>query len=254
MLLKKIGCLKFLTPRVQRGDTILEVVIATAILSTVMVATFTILQRAVDTNLNVKNRVIALNITREGVEAVRNIRDTNWLKYSGDRRKKWLCFDQEGDKNACDGNPIATKFINGKDESDPTYYTVDFNETDDRFYLKQATLQAEIDFLNGEQTEDSRSDTRLYLTPGIPQRFTHNSSMNTQTPFYRQVYLDIENPYDPSAPPPDFPDFCDGSDTDDSCQKSRLKVVVKTFWEEGNRPRSVTLETHLYDFFERDAY
>lgn len=252
MPLKKISFQKLVPRRVQRGDTILEVVIATSILSAVMVATFAILQRAVDTNLNVKNRVIALNIAREGMEAVRNIRDTNWLKYSGDRRKKWLCFDQDSDKNACEGNPTAIKFINGNNPNAPTYYTVDFNEADDRFYLDRATLQTEIDFLNAAQTEASRSDARLYLTTGVPQKFTHDASGNSPTPFYRQVYLDIENPYD--GPLTSEEAFCGTSDTDDSCQKSRLKVIVKTLWEEENRPRSVTLETHLYDFFERDEY
>ena len=150
-----------------------------------MIATFSILQRAIDTNVNVKNRVTALNIAREGVEAVRNIRDTNWLKYSGDRRKKWLCLDLESDKNACDGNPTVTKFINGNDEGDPTYYTVDFNTTDFRFYLKEAALQEDIDFLDGAQSAASRADTRLYLTPGTPERYTHQSTGNTITPFYR---------------------------------------------------------------------
>ena len=253
MIFKFIGSLKLNSGRKVRGDTILEVVFATAILSTVMIATFTILQRAIDTNLNVKNRVIALNIAREGMEAVRNIRDTNWLKYSGDRRKKWICLDQETDKNACVGNPIATKFINGNNEAAPAYYTVDFHQADERFYLKRATLQADIDFLNGAQTEASRAPSRLYITPGVPKRFTHVATGNTPTPFYRQVYLDIENPYD-GALTPAVDGFCGAGDTDDSCQNSRLKVIVRTYWEEESRQRSVTLAAHLYDFFERDEY
>lgn len=36
-----------------------------------------------------KERIIAINIAREGLEAVRNIRDTNWLKFSGQRRQCW---------------------------------------------------------------------------------------------------------------------------------------------------------------------
>lgn len=237
---------------VVRGDTILEVVIATAILSTVMIATFSILQRAVDTNLNVKNRVIALNIAREGVEAVRNIRDTNWLKYSGDRRKKWLCLDLESDKNACEGNPTATKFINGNDASPSasTYYTVDFDDTDNRFYLNRETLQSEVDFLTGQAGRDSY---RLYLTATAPQRYTHKSTGNTPTPFFRQLYLDIENPYD-GVLTASADTFCGTSDADNSCRNSRLKIVSRVFWEEEGRTRRATLEAHLYDFFERDAY
>ena len=36
-----------------------------------------------------KNRIIAINAAREGVEAVRNIRDTNWLKYNSKKRTCW---------------------------------------------------------------------------------------------------------------------------------------------------------------------
>lgn len=235
---------------VARGDTILEVVIATAILSTVMIATFSILQRAIDTNLNVKNRVIALNIAREGVEAVRNIRDTNWLKYSGDRRKKWLCLDQENDKNACEGNPAAAKFINGNDENAPAYYTVDFDDVDNRFYLKHEVEQTEV---NAVEPEVGHDLYRLYLTSGTPQRYTHESAGNTVTPFYRQLYLDIENPYDGGLTA-SAETFCGTGDADGSCKNSRLKVVSRVFWEEESRARRATLEAHLYDFFERDDY
>lgn len=228
----------------QRGDTILEVVIATAILSTVMVATFDILQRAVDTNLNIKNRVIALNIAREGIEATRNIRDTNWLKYSGDRRGKWLCHDRvPPDQNfpdACD--PSGTPPGDQLKLADATYYTIDFSSG--RYYLVETTMQSDIDFL---QNQPNRETFRLYLTPTAPQRYTHEDSGNTETPFYRQIYLDIENPYDSTAP-----SFCNGDDP--TCNQSRLKVISRVYWQEDGRQRSTTLEAHLFDFFERDEY
>jgi hypothetical protein len=86
----------------------------------------------------------------------------------------------------------------------------------------------------------------------VPQRYTHVSAGNTPTPFYRQIYLDIENPYDSLTA--NAENFCGTGDTDDSCQNSRLKVISRVYWEEENRPRRATLEAHLYDFFERDAY
>lgn len=240
---------KFSSSPKTRGDTILEVVISTAILSTVMVATFGILQRAVDTNLNVKNRIVALNIAREGVEAVRNIRDTNWLKYSGDRRGKWLCHDTTIDPDACQGTAITTDFLNDNDETPggSTYYTVDFDDSASRYYLTQTTMQTAIDFL---ATQANRENFRLYLTSGSPQRYTHTATSNADTIFYRQIYLDIENPYDVTAPT-----FCNGAPvTEESCTKARLKVISQVYWQEEGRQRSVTLETHLFDFFERDDY
>ena len=91
-----------------RGESLLEVVIAVSILATIMVSVFALLLRGAATNVNVTNRVVAINIAREGVEAVRNVRDTNWLKYSGDRRGKWLCYDDLLTKDACADTNLTT--------------------------------------------------------------------------------------------------------------------------------------------------
>lgn len=240
-----------------RGDSILEVVIATAILASLLIATFDILQRALDTNINVKNRLIALNIAREGVEAVRNIRDTNWLKYSGERREKWLCLDLPG-ANTCNGTITPAQIINANNPDNPNYYTVNYNDTQKRYYLSLASEQSPVDFQNGTDYEEYR----LYLTPTVPQRYVHGGAGNDETIFYRQVWLDIENPYDtrsdlggapiddPVLPPVDG--FCD--DADVTCSRARLRVIVSVFWEEENRTRQITLETNLFDFFGRDDY
>lgn len=40
-----------------------------------------------------ENNIKAINIAREGMEAVMNIRDTNWLRFSSDRKHCWLSKD-----------------------------------------------------------------------------------------------------------------------------------------------------------------
>lgn len=55
-----------------------------------------------------KNRIIAINIAREEIEAMRNIRDTNWLKFSTLRRECWNNFPAQDYLATCDGNnPIV---------------------------------------------------------------------------------------------------------------------------------------------------
>jgi len=75
------------------GESLLETIIAITILSIILVSVFGLLTQALSANKDIKNRVIALNYAREGIEGVRNIRDTNWLRFSGDRRGKWLCLN-----------------------------------------------------------------------------------------------------------------------------------------------------------------
>jgi len=56
---------------------------------------------------NAKNRIIAINIAREGIEAMRNIRDTNWLKFQSRRRACWNHLPTKDPSIACTGvNPI----------------------------------------------------------------------------------------------------------------------------------------------------
>jgi type II secretory pathway pseudopilin PulG len=249
-LIKRLFKSKVLRP--VRGDTILEVVIATAILSSIMIATFDILQRALDTNVNVKNRVIALNIAREGIEAVRNVRDTNWLKYSGERRTKWLCLDTTTDSNACNGTPPNTSFINNNfsddtDEDDAVFYTIDFDNGDSRFYLNRETLNGVIDF---EANQPTREAFRLNIAPAtaaLPERYTHAAPTGSvPSLFYRQIELEIKNPYEVIP--------VSGHCTGGTCGQARLKVISRVYWQEEGRSRSITLETYLFDFFERNDY
>jgi hypothetical protein len=55
-----------------------------------------------------QDRVIAINLAREGVEAVRYMRDYNWLYYGSKRR---VCWNHLQDNNSGDGDGV----INGSD-------------------------------------------------------------------------------------------------------------------------------------------
>ena len=62
-----------------RGFTLLESMVAIAIFSIgISTAVFVIVQ-SINVGTRTKNRIIAANLTQEGIEVVRNIRDRNWL-------------------------------------------------------------------------------------------------------------------------------------------------------------------------------
>lgn len=64
----------------KKGFTLLEVMVSAAVL-TVGVGTMMVLVSNSLHALNVaKNRTIAVNLAQEGIEIVRNIRDTNWVQ------------------------------------------------------------------------------------------------------------------------------------------------------------------------------
>lgn len=215
----------------RRGESLLEVIIAVSILSTIMVSVFSLIIRGASTNTNVTNRVVAINVAREGVEAVRNIRDTNWLKYSGDRRGKWLCYDTTSNPNACEDNNDPVISVGN--------YTVDFNDGEGRYFLnlENTTLMTDKDVLPAE-------DFRLYADAGVSDRFLHSATGGEITKYYRQVRL-----------VPEIDAGVSGACASAGCPiNSRLLVSVRVQWQEEGSVRRLDMETYLYDFFGRDEY
>lgn len=66
--------------RSKRGFSLIEVVISIAVIAVVIGAVTTVVVGLIRGNrLNI-NRLIAVNLAEEGLEAVRNMRDSNWLQ------------------------------------------------------------------------------------------------------------------------------------------------------------------------------
>jgi prepilin-type N-terminal cleavage/methylation domain-containing protein len=62
------------------GFTLLETLIALSVVSVGIMAAFTLSLANLNTARDNYERILAANLAREGVELVRNIRDSNWLK------------------------------------------------------------------------------------------------------------------------------------------------------------------------------
>ncbi|MBI2356254.1 MAG: hypothetical protein HYV13_03575 [Candidatus Doudnabacteria bacterium] len=65
--------------RFQAGQTLIETILATFILTTSLVAGLSVAIYVLTAQAVSENQVIATNLAREGIEAVRMMRDTNWL-------------------------------------------------------------------------------------------------------------------------------------------------------------------------------
>jgi len=112
-----------------RGETIAETVIALTVLA-IGISLSSVLMANSLKNINTsKERVIATNIAREGIEAVRNVRDTNWLKFSGKRRDCWNHMPKQLAADDCNTSDPANLI-------EPGTYVVYMDE-DFRWRLKE---------------------------------------------------------------------------------------------------------------------
>ncbi|MDD2487032.1 MAG: hypothetical protein PHS92_01560 [Candidatus Gracilibacteria bacterium] len=88
-----------------KGNSIIEVVVVIVILTFGIVGTFSILNSSQILSTTTENKIKAINIARDGIESVINIRDTNWIKFSSDYSYCW--FVKAYDVN-CIGSTLAT--------------------------------------------------------------------------------------------------------------------------------------------------
>lgn len=203
--------------RFHRAESLIETLVAVFVLSLSAVAALSLMVSTMQTIDNVGDRVVAVNLAREGIEAVRNIRESNWLEHPRERREYWNCLGMED----CD-NSQTTNLI-----SADAYYTVDFDEN----FRWQLTEQ--FDELDLEQDTMGNESYRLYLKEYEGGDFyTHDNALNDneETKFYRQIvtrYLD--------------------DDQDVLEVKSRVTWIVN-----GTRVSEIELITYLTDFLGRE--
>ena len=69
-------------PRHHSAQSLLEAVIAIGIIVAAVMGSTTLIVSPITSGQNTQDNIVAINFAREGVEIVRGIRDSNWLKRS----------------------------------------------------------------------------------------------------------------------------------------------------------------------------
>ncbi|MFZ2621091.1 MAG: prepilin-type N-terminal cleavage/methylation domain-containing protein [Minisyncoccia bacterium] len=81
---KKIEVLK------NAGFTVVETLVAIAILTLSIAGTFTAVQKGLQSSTYAKDQIVAFNLIQEGMEFIRNKRDENALRNIGGQGNNWL--------------------------------------------------------------------------------------------------------------------------------------------------------------------
>jgi prepilin-type N-terminal cleavage/methylation domain-containing protein len=151
----------------QTGFTILEMLLALSVLSVGIMATFTLSLANLNTAKDNYQRILAANLAREGLEIVRNIRDSNWLKM-----EKNLA-DCDGDGH--DPRPCTWDFGLDVEIAQVDYLSVglltpmyDVADAEECFFKEQCRLGLAVDNTYNHQPDGVESNfARLVLLQAI---------------------------------------------------------------------------------------
>ena len=217
--------------------------VAMVVMVLVVYSATTLLVSSIRSNASNINTLIAYGLAQEGLEAVRNVRDSDWLlgaNFSG-------VIGGSRNKTAIWGAELPSTI------GVTRYYTVDINESSNIVFPSVTSFQASQlrNVAPWKLTELSRKDiedgikTMLYKKENVSPkevRYTHVSGSRltilrrtTATPFHR--YLVVS----PVAYEVGAGNIVPG-------KKLRVASVVE--WEESGRSRQVRLDSELTDWMQ----
>lgn len=251
----------------QRGETLAETLIALSILAIGITMASSSIINTLRNMTTAKNRIIAINITREGVEAMRNIRDTNWLLYSDLRRE---CWNNNPSITPCDGQnallPGRYVVYRAEDDhwklaladSDPNVDSDNDGTTDNDLDLAQMMLVDIDTAVDSDGDGTTNNDTDFYNhIKGIPDP---SGTEVKSTPFKRFItieYLDNDDTFAPISQLSKPTDSISSTDEwktlgeQNVQQLNRMRVTSTVQWRSGEATHQTELKTILTDHLGR---
>jgi len=212
----------------KKSFILIEILISVVILAISLGSVVYFLSNMKKLSIEAKNRTIAINIAREGMESVRNIRDTNWEYFSSEKRKYW---NRTGEYNNDVRN--TAKVIEHKN-----CYILKKNENNGAWFLSNEKAWDDVNDVNTDfETDDSR---KIYIDEedGF---FTDIATDNEETFFRREICFDYLD---------DSETVC--NDNADCENKNYLRVTVFVNWPHvAGRNEKIKLVTILSDFLAR---
>lgn len=216
--------------KTKRAESLVEVIIAIFVVAMGAGITSSLVVSALQSNSFSRDNLIALNLAVEGLEAVRDIRDSNWLKFSFDRK---TCWDLMPSQTECNEN---SKRIETKNYT--TYLGSDYT-----WQLKEAGTAMNLDATNPDNNNyvlNLRSDGNQSIPIEI---YSSNSDENqnpkqfnvpdNRNPFSGRFYrmIQIKRTDDPNVP-----------------GQSNIDVTSIVQWKAQNVVHNVTLSSLLTNY------
>ncbi len=213
----------------KRGFTLPELLVAMSVIVLVIFASTNLVISIIRSNTDNINTMIAYGLAQEGLEGVRNMRDSNWLLGAQ--------FDGQLKGTVIWGATF------GKSEQ-PKFFIIDLGslatatgEVNDPGALSGHTPW-KIEGIEETDFESDKTKIKKYTINEQSGEFRYGHSLGAQTgedtPFYRYLELyKVKTPYD---------------DNDSEVNKYRVACIVE--WMEFGRSRSVRLDTEVTNWYQ----
>ena len=155
-------------PFPRRAESLSESIIAITVSVLATTAALSLIRTSISGNRVISEKVIAVNLALEAIEAVKNIRDTNYLNFSSKPEDCWDAIDASNIQE-CDldyGTPTATLM---RDLGGQTFYLQRNWLTEDHRLQWTLTTNSIFEDLTHYQVLDSSSAelTEIYAQTGI---------------------------------------------------------------------------------------
>lgn len=213
------------------GESLAESILALSVLAIGMTLSGVVMATSLRNVGSSRERMIAVNIAREGIEAVKNIRDTNWLKFSNDRRNCWNHLP--GTPDTCDRN--TPKIVHNR------AYIVYLNQKNEwRLTTNTTTQKANLSLVDIDSGFDSNGDQNKTNDQDIYNHLVGNDSLGRETKkttFERQIRVFYLSPTNA---------------TNGTFNDNRMKITSTVYWKEKSTTKSLTLETIITDYLGRE--
>ncbi len=84
--------MRFLSTHRRPAESLAETLIAVTVIGLCTVTALSILRSSIDQSAALSRRIIAENLAQEGMEALFNVRDSNYLRHAGDPTECWYAY------------------------------------------------------------------------------------------------------------------------------------------------------------------
>lgn len=170
----------------QNGTTIIESIVVMMIIVVWVVGMYNIFIKSQHIASSSSHRVEAIAMAREWIEALTNIRDTNWLLYGVNNKNCWHTLNYSGSCITANGTTNPFTHINTGS------YIIYRDTFSNRWHLANRAING--DYSTGTYKNDFRVNLE---TIGSGNFYTQSGWTNFSPLFTREIkisYLDNENP------------------------------------------------------------